>query len=46
MKRFYYTLSFSPYLNSVRAKNRKDAKTKIKKLWKEYKNIMKIVSMA
>jgi len=36
MKKFYYTLKFSPYLNFVYAKNKKDAWGKIKKLWKEY----------
>jgi len=44
MKKFYYTLTFSPYMNFVRAKNKKDAWKCIKKLWPEY-NVKKVVSL-
>jgi hypothetical protein len=44
MRRFYYTLTFSSYINSVLAKNKKDAGRRLKKLWPEY-NIKKIVSL-
>jgi len=43
MKKFYYTLCFSPFLNFVQAKNKKDALRKIKKIWSNYKNIEKIL---
>ena len=36
MKKFRYSLYFSPFVNIVRAKNYKDAKQKIRKLWPEY----------
>lgn len=44
MEKFYYILTFSPYLNFVRAKNRADAWKRIKRLWPEY-NVKKIVSL-
>jgi len=43
MRKFYYFITFSPYLNFVRAKNKKEAWKKIKELWPEY-NVKKIVS--
>ena len=36
MKKYSYKLCFSPYHNIVRAKNLKEAKEKIKKMWSEY----------
>ena len=42
MKKFYYSITFSPFSNFVRAKNRKEAWKKIKTLWPEY-NVKKIV---
>lgn len=41
MKKFYYILSFDPNTNFVKAKNKKEALLKIKKLWSKYnpKNI-------
>ena len=42
MKKFYYHLTFSPYVNFVRARNKKEALKKIKNLWKEY-NIKKVL---
>jgi ABC-type metal ion transport system substrate-binding protein len=44
MKKFYYTLTFSPYMNFVRARSKKDAWKRIKKLWPEY-NVEKVVSL-
>ena len=44
MKKFYYRLSFSPYINTIRAKNRKEAWQKIKKIWLEY-NAEKVVTL-
>ncbi len=43
MRKFYYSLTFSPYLNFVKAKNKKDALKKIKKSWPEY-NIEQIIT--
>jgi len=44
MRKFYYTLSFSPYHSIIRAKNRKDAWRKIKKLWPKY-NVEKVATL-
>jgi hypothetical protein len=44
MKKFYYTLAFSPYINFVRAKNRKMAWRLIKETWPEY-NVKKVVTL-
>ena len=44
MKKFYYTLKFSPYLNIIRAKNKKDAFKKIRKIWSEY-NLKEILTI-
>ena len=33
MRLYKYSISFSPYMNGVRAKNRKDAWRKIRQLW-------------
>lgn len=44
MKKFYYHLTFSPYLNSVRARNKKHAWELIKKAWPDY-NVKEIVSL-
>lgn len=44
MKKFYYRLTFSPFVNFVKAKNRKDAWRYIEKLWPEY-NTARIVTL-
>jgi len=44
MRIFYYFLTFSPYMNQVKAQNKSEAMKKIKKLWPEY-NVKKIVSL-
>lgn len=43
MAKYYYTLSFSPYMNIVYAKNYKEAWKKLKELWSEY-NVKKVVT--
>lgn len=40
--KFIYRLRFSPYLNTLCAKNYKDAWKKLKKLWPEY-NVKKVI---
>ena len=44
MKKFNYFVTFSPYMNIVRAKNKKDAWEKLKKIWTEY-NVKKIITL-
>ncbi len=44
MKKFNYTLSFSPYHNMVRAKNRKDAWKKLRKIWPQY-DVKKVITL-
>ena len=36
MRKFTYTLTFSPYINFVRARNYKHAKELLKSMWSEY----------
>ena len=36
MKKFAYTLTFSPYMNYIKARNRKQAWDLICKAWPEY----------
>lgn len=43
MPKFNYKMYFSPYDNSVNAKNYDDAWDKLKKTYPEYKNIKKVV---
>jgi len=42
MRKFTYKLTFSPYSNTLRAKNIKDAWKKLRKTWPEY-NIKKVI---
>lgn len=44
MKKFTYSLTFSPYQNTVRAKNRKDAWEKIERMWPEY-DVKKVATL-
>ena len=43
MAKFSYKLCFSPYSNSLKAKNYKDAWVVLKKTYPEYRNIEKCV---
>jgi len=43
MHKFHYKMCFSPYSNSIRAKNYKDAWKVLRKTYPEYKNIKKVV---
>jgi len=45
MKEFTYSLSFSPYQNSVFAKNRKEAWQKIVSLWGRHYDCDKVVTL-
>ena len=44
MKTYTYRLGFSPYTNTIRAKNIKDAFEKIAMLWPKY-DVKKIVNI-
>jgi len=44
MKKYYYSLKFSPYINIVYAKNKKDAWARLRKIWSEY-NINDLITL-
>lgn len=45
MQTYHYFLTFSPYMNILKAKNKKDAWKKLRKMWPEY-DVRKVVTLS